>query len=110
MTSKDASTGGDNVIQPVTSAQAATNDDGIDKAKADASGANDAAAQFLATVGPFPPMTPEEEKKLVRKIDRWMIPLVRCQHSRILFSAIAFRQANLELARIAAVHGTLCCC
>ncbi|KAI8659163.1 MFS domain-containing protein [Fusarium sp. Ph1] len=76
MTSKETNAGGDNVIQPVTSAQAVANDDGIDKAKADASGANDAAAQFLATVGPFPPMTPEEEKKLVRKIDRWMIPLL----------------------------------
>ncbi|KAM6522824.1 hypothetical protein FALCPG4_012437 [Fusarium falciforme] len=76
MTSKETNTGGDNVIQPVTSAQAATNDDGIDKAKADASGANDAAAHFLETVGPFPAMTPEQEKKLVRKIDRWMIPLL----------------------------------
>ncbi|EEU38145.1 uncharacterized protein NECHADRAFT_47932 [Fusarium vanettenii 77-13-4] len=76
MTSKETKTEGGNVIQPVASTQVVTNDDGIDKAKADASGANDAAAQFLATVGPFPPMTSEEEKKLVRKIDRWMIPLL----------------------------------
>lgn len=96
MTSKETNTGGDNVIQPVASAQAATNDDGIDKAKADASGANDAAAHFLATVGPFPAMTPEQEKKLVRKIDRWMIPLVRCQYSTIISSATVVRQANLS--------------
>ncbi|KAL4967001.1 allantoate permease [Aspergillus stella-maris] len=36
----------------------------------------DEAARFLASVGPFPPMTPDQEKKLVRKIDRWMIPLL----------------------------------
>ena len=36
----------------------------------------DDAAVFLATTETYEPMTPEQEKKLVRKIDRYMIPLV----------------------------------
>ena len=37
----------------------------------------DEAARYLAQeVSDFPPMTPEIEKKLVKKIDRWMIPIV----------------------------------
>lgn len=34
------------------------------------------AAKFVAEHQNYPPMTPEIEKKLVRKIDGWMIPLV----------------------------------
>lgn len=102
--------GGDNVIQPVTSSQAVANEDSIDKAKVDASAADDPAAHFLTTVGPFPPMTPEQEKRLVRKMDRWMIPLVRCQNPTILYSVIMYTHADHEPVRIAAVHGTLCRC
>lgn len=36
----------------------------------------DKAATFLATSEHFPPMTPEMEKKLKRKLDRWLIPLL----------------------------------
>lgn len=36
----------------------------------------DEAAQFLAECGEYPPMTPEMEKKIIQKIDRWMIPMV----------------------------------
>lgn len=41
----------------------------------------DDAAKYLANtaVSRFPPLTPEGEKKLRRKIDAWMIPLVRQQ-------------------------------
>jgi hypothetical protein len=85
MASKHSDTDKDNAIQPQMSAQVVA-DDGIDNGKADASEANDAAALFLSSVGPFPPMTPEEEKKLVRKIDRWMIPLVADQNAHILFA------------------------
>ena len=37
----------------------------------------DKAAQFVAGHQDYPPMTPEMEKRIKRKIDRWMIPLVR---------------------------------
>lgn len=80
MASKQVDTDKDNAIQPQMSAQVVA-DDGIDNAKADAPAANDAAALFLSSVGPFPPMTPEQEKKLVLKIDRWMIPLVCGQYA-----------------------------
>lgn len=40
-------------------------------------GVLDEAATFLANADAFPPMTPEMEKKIVKKIDAWMIPLVR---------------------------------
>lgn len=75
---------GETAIQPVTSTQVGVVKDDLDKGKAGASVADDPAAQFLATVGPFPPMTPEQEKKLVRKIDRWMIPLVRFQNDSLV--------------------------
>lgn len=37
----------------------------------------DEAAKYLATANDYGPMTPEQEKKIVKKIDAWMIPLVR---------------------------------
>lgn len=36
----------------------------------------DQAAQFLAETQDYPPLTPEQEKKLVRKVDWIMIPMV----------------------------------
>lgn len=39
-------------------------------------GALDEAAKYLANHEEFGPMTPEQEKKIVKKIDSWMIPLV----------------------------------
>lgn len=36
----------------------------------------DEAARYLATTEEYGPMTPEMEKKIVKKIDAWMIPLV----------------------------------
>lgn len=107
MASKQVDTDKDNAIQPQMSAQVVA-DDGIDNGKADASAANDAAALFLSSVGPFPPMAPEEEKKLVRKIDRWMIPLVRVRYAPPSIS-LQYR-ADHNVAHIADVYGTLCCC
>lgn len=78
----------DDTIEPKTSLQAgraASTGEGIDQTKGNSSVGDDPAAQFLASVGPFPPMTPEQEKKLVRKIDRWMIPLVGSQPRDSLF-------------------------
>lgn len=37
----------------------------------------DDAARYLASATHFGPLTPEREKKLRKKIDAWMIPLVR---------------------------------
>ena len=37
----------------------------------------DEAATYLAGHEEFGPLTPEKEKALVRKIDAWMLPLVR---------------------------------
>ncbi|KAK5113568.1 hypothetical protein LTR85_010796 [Meristemomyces frigidus] len=36
----------------------------------------DDAANFLASTTTYPPMSAAQEKKLIRKIDRWMIPLL----------------------------------
>lgn len=38
--------------------------------------ANDEAAAFVAEFQHLPPMTPEIEKRIKKKIDGWMIPLV----------------------------------
>lgn len=48
----------------------------------------DDAAKYLANTrdSQYPPMTPEREKKLKKKIDSWMIPLVRaycCERRRL---------------------------
>lgn len=37
----------------------------------------DGAARFVAAHQDLPPMTPEIEKRIKKKIDAWMIPLVR---------------------------------
>lgn len=37
--------------------------------------AADQAAQFIAAHADYPPMTPEMEKKVKKKIDAWIIPL-----------------------------------
>lgn len=37
----------------------------------------DDAANYLANTSQFAPLAPEREKRLLRKIDSWMIPLVR---------------------------------
>ncbi|KAJ0282576.1 hypothetical protein COL940_005129 [Colletotrichum noveboracense] len=44
--------------------------------KAPQDGILDEAAEFLANANDYPPMTPEMEKKIVKKIDAWMIPLL----------------------------------
>ncbi|KAK6220715.1 hypothetical protein LQW54_001906 [Pestalotiopsis sp. IQ-011] len=36
----------------------------------------DEAARYLATTEEYGPMTPEKEKKIVKKIDAWMIPIL----------------------------------
>jgi hypothetical protein len=48
----------------------------------------DDAARFLATAESYPPLTSERERQLVRKLDRWMIPLV---------SPMLYRQQMLTL-------------
>lgn len=36
----------------------------------------DRAATFLAQFTDYAPLTPEQEKRLKRKLDRWMIPML----------------------------------
>lgn len=72
-TEKTVNISSDDNIQQVTSTQRSSSENVRHAQTKEA----DQAAQFLAGVGPFPPMTSEQEKKLVRKIDRWMIPLVK---------------------------------
>ena len=71
-TEKQVNMDGDE-LQPATSKQEHVSGEDVKPAQTREA---DAAAKFLATVGPFPPMSPEQEKKLVRKIDFWMVPLV----------------------------------
>lgn len=73
-TEKSANMTGEDNIQRVASAQAEPSEDPFKHGQTKEA---DQAAQFLARIGPFPPMAPEQEKKLVRKIDRWMVPMVR---------------------------------
>lgn len=51
----------------------------------------DKAAEFLANNGPYPPMTPEQEKRLLKKIDGWMIPF-------LMFFAILSAVDKVELS------------
>ncbi|KAI8298537.1 hypothetical protein K4K61_011580 [Colletotrichum sp. SAR11_59] len=44
--------------------------------KAPQDGILDEAAEFLANANDYPPMTPEMGKRIVKKIDAWMIPLL----------------------------------
>lgn len=57
-------------LEPVTSAMAGETSKTVDD------GTLDEAAKYLANHEEFGPMTPEQEKKIVKKIDAWMIPLV----------------------------------
>ena len=41
----------------------------------------DEAAKYLVNAENYGPLTPEAEKKLVRKLDRWMLPMVSCTPS-----------------------------
>lgn len=41
----------------------------------------DQAAQFLAETQQYPPLSADEEKKLVRKVDWIMIPMVSRSHA-----------------------------
>lgn len=47
----------------------------------------DDAAKYLTDTRPeqFQPLTPEREKRLRKKIDSWMIPLVNTDHFQSLF-------------------------
>lgn len=60
----------DESVQPVTSAVVG------ETAKIVDDRALDEAAKYLANHEEFGPMTPEQERKIVKKIDAWMIPLV----------------------------------
>ncbi|CZR57839.1 related to permease of the major facilitator superfamily [Phialocephala subalpina] len=51
----------------------------------------DKAAEFLANNGPYPPMTPEAEKRMMKKIDGWMIPF-------LMFFAILSAVDKVELS------------
>lgn len=59
--------------------------------------ATDDAAKYLTDIRAeqFQPLTPEREKRLRKKIDSWMIPLVRTGHS-----------LNLCLGRMAQIHSS----
>lgn len=58
------------VVQPITSTTAGE----VTKPTDDV--VLDDAAKYLANSEEYPRMTPEQEKKIVKKIDAWMIPLV----------------------------------
>lgn len=60
----------DESIHPVTSTVIGESTKDVDDR------ALDEAAKYLANHEEFGPMTPEQEKKIVKKIDSWMIPLV----------------------------------
>lgn len=60
----------DESVYPVTSAIVGETTKTVDDR------ALDEAAKYLADHEEFGPMTPEQEKKIVKKIDSWMIPLV----------------------------------
>lgn len=54
----------------------------------------DEAARYLATTEEYGPMTPEKEKKIVKKIDAWMIPIVSNRRTmRVVFD----QQTDLSL-------------
>lgn len=57
-------------LELVTSAMAGETSKVVDD------GTLDEAAKYLADHEQYGPMTPEQEKKIVKKIDAWMIPLV----------------------------------
>lgn len=63
-------TKGDDDLQPVTSTVAGETTKAVDDR------ALDEAAKYIANHEEFGPMSPEQEKKIVKKIDSWMIPLV----------------------------------
>lgn len=65
----------DNPIQPVTSAVEG------ETLKTTDDRALDEAAKYLAHTEGYGPMTPEKEKQIVKKIDAWMIPMVRADTS-----------------------------
>ncbi|KAJ3957915.1 hypothetical protein N0V92_005502 [Colletotrichum tropicale] len=56
--------------------------------KAPQDGILDEAAEFLANANDYPPMTPEMEKRIVKKIDAWMIPLLawKCSTPWVIFA------------------------
>ncbi|KAI1100536.1 MFS general substrate transporter [Jackrogersella minutella] len=60
---------GDESLKPVTSAV-------VGETKTVDDRALDEAAKYLANHEEYGPMTPEQEKAIVRKIDAWMIPLL----------------------------------
>lgn len=66
----------DSPIHPVISEGRGELDETTVKSVGDT--ALDDAAKYLANTrdGHYPPLTPEREKKLRKKIDSWMIPLV----------------------------------
>ncbi|KAI2625981.1 MFS general substrate transporter [Hypomontagnella submonticulosa] len=63
-------TKGDESLQPVTSTVVGDTTKSVDERNLDE------AAKYLADHEEFGPMTPEQEKKIVKKIDSWMIPLL----------------------------------
>lgn len=60
----------DKFHEPVTKTMAGETTETVDDS------ALDEAARYLANHEEFSPMTPEQEKVIVKKIDSWMIPLV----------------------------------
>lgn len=65
----------------------------------------DEAARYLATTEEYGPMTPEKEKKIVKKIDAWMIPIVsNCETLRDVFD----RRTDLSLLTTASFRRNSC--
>jgi ACS family allantoate permease-like MFS transporter len=70
----------------------------IDKKSADEMAAiigADLAAGFIATTEHYPPQTPREEKKMMRKLDFIMIPMVCLQFLEMELQLLSFMQLFL---------------
>lgn len=56
----------------------------------------DGAANYLAQTSSYPPMTPEVEKKLLRKIDWILVPMVGCVNEDQLATVLTSRPATVD--------------
>lgn len=56
----------------------------------------DGAAKYLAQTSNYPPMTQEIEKRLLRKIDWILVPMVGCVHEERIFTMLTSDQVALN--------------
>lgn len=64
---------------------------------------DDRVAQFVAEHQDYPPMTPEMEKRIKKKIDAWIIPLVRSPPS---YHGLFTSAYALHLGSLHCYHGS----